>query len=191
LVTTAEGIRLVQRPIAELAELRGEHQSWRDEVITADSDLLGDSAGETLEIIAEFEIESLEDADRFGLRLRTGEGEFTTIGYALKERRLFVDRMQSGDVDFNAHFPGVHTAEMRPMNGIIRLHIFIDRSSVELFGNDGQVVFTEQIFPAADSLGLELFVDGGQIQLNTLDIYQLEPASFRISGSGEGATESP
>jgi fructan beta-fructosidase len=191
LVTTAEGIRLVQRPIAELAELRDEHQSWRDEMITADSDLLGDSAGETLEIIAEFEIESLEDADRFGLRLRTGEGAFTTIGYALKERRLFVDRMQSGEVDFNAHFPRAHTAEMPPMDGIIRLHIFVDRSSVELFGNDGRVVFTEQIFPAAGSLGLELFVDGGQIQLNALDIYQLEPATFRISGPGQGATESP
>ncbi|MCI0394055.1 MAG: GH32 C-terminal domain-containing protein, partial [Chloroflexi bacterium] len=72
-----------------------------------------------------------------------------------------------------------------------RLHIFVDRSSVEVFGNDGQVVFTEQIFPADDSLGLELFVDGGQVQLNALDIYQLDPAAFFISGESQSQVTEP
>jgi len=52
---------------------------------------------------------------------------------------------------------------------------------VEVFGNDGRVVFTEQIFPGGDSLGLELFLDGQQVTLNTLDIWQLEPATFRVA----------
>jgi fructan beta-fructosidase len=84
-------------------------------------------------------------------------------------------------VDFNDAFPGIHTAVMEPIDDIIRLYIFVDRSSVELFGNDGLVSFAEQIFPASDSLSLELFVDGKQVRLNALDIYTLKPATFLIS----------
>jgi sucrose-6-phosphate hydrolase SacC (GH32 family) len=181
LVTTPEGVRLTQQPIAELQQLRGRQWQWRDEVIEPDSDLLDEVSGETLEIVAEFALADLADADRFGFRLRTGDGEYTTVGYATKARTLYVDRAQSGDVAFNTGFGAVHTATMEPLDGLIRLHILVDRSSVEVFGNDGRVVFTEQIFPAGDSLGLELFLDGRQVTLNTLDIWQLEPATFRVA----------
>jgi sucrose-6-phosphate hydrolase SacC (GH32 family) len=181
LVTTPEGVRLTQQPIAELQQLRGRQWQWRDEVIEPDSDLLDEVSGQTLEIVAEFAMADLADADRFGFRLRTGDGEYTTVGYATKARTLYVDRAQSGDVAFNTGFGAVHTATMEPLDGLIRLHILVDRSSVEVFGNDGRVVFTEQIFPAGDSLGLELFLDGRQVTLNTLDIWQLEPATFRVA----------
>ena len=96
LVTTPEGIRLAQQPIAELEELRGEHWEWRDEVIEPGSALLDDVDGETLEIIAEFEIKNLADSDRFGFRVRAGPDEYTTIGYGTKGRVLYVDRAAVG-----------------------------------------------------------------------------------------------
>lgn len=52
-------------------------------------------------------------------------------------------------------------------------HIFVDRHSVELFGNGGLVQITDQIFPASDSLGLELFAAGGPIRVNRLTINEL------------------
>ncbi|MCW5848088.1 MAG: glycoside hydrolase family 32 protein [Anaerolineae bacterium] len=185
LLTTPEGIRLVQQPIEELGQLRGEHWEWRDEVVGPESDLLDEVRGETVEIVAEFEIEDLEDSDRFGFRVRTGPGEYTTIGYGTKARTLYVDRAQSGDVAFHPAFAAIHTAGMEPVDGIVKLHILVDRSSVEVFGNDGLVVFTERIFPSSDSLGLELFLDGEQVNLNALDIWQLEPVTFLVDYSGD------
>jgi sucrose-6-phosphate hydrolase SacC (GH32 family) len=181
LVTTPDGPRLAQTPIPELQQLRDEHQTWRDQLITPNSDLLGDVRGEALEIQAEFQIDDLEEVDRFGFRVRAGEDEATTVGYAAKSRTLYVDRAQSGDVDFSPAFSGTYTAEMEPMDSLIRLHILVDRSSVEVFGNDGRVVFTTQVFPSSESLGIELFVDGKQIRLNALDIWTLNPARFTIS----------
>jgi len=32
---------------------------------------------------------------------------------------------------------------------------------VEVFGNDGEASITDQIFPSADSTGVELFAEGG------------------------------
>jgi fructan beta-fructosidase len=70
---------------------------------------------------------------------------------------------------------------MAPVDGKIRLKIFVDRSSVEVFGNDGEVVLSDTIFPAERSQGLELFTRTGEISLNALDIYELRPANFTSS----------
>lgn len=67
---------------------------------------------------------------------------------------------------------------MEPSDGVVRLHVFVDRSSVEVFGNEGQVVMTERIFPDAGSLGVEVFADGGEAVLTALDIYALDTATF-------------
>jgi fructan beta-fructosidase len=164
--------------VPELRRLRGEHWEWEAETITGDAALLDEVSGETLEISAEFQVDATTTADRIGLRVRSGDGEHTSIGYATKGRVLFVDRTKSGQVDFYPGFPGVHTAQMEPGGDAVRLHIFLDRSSVEVFGNDGQVVLTERIFPDAESLGLEIFADGGSVVLNGLDIYQLDAVTF-------------
>lgn len=185
LVTTADGIRLVQQPAAELKQLRTKRYAWSEEVITATTELLHDVSGDTLEIIAEFRMESLEDVDRFGFHLLKGADEFTTVGYAAKDDTLYVDRTRSGQVDFNDDFPNIHTAVMKPINGVIRLHIFVDRGSIEVFGNDGLISITEQVFPATESLGLEIFVDGNHVLLKSLEIYMLKPATFLISQKAE------
>ena len=130
--------------------------------------------GETLEIVADFQVGQDSAASRIGFRVRSGAGEQTTIGYATKNPTLFMDRTQSGQTAFNPGFAGIHIAEMHPISDTVRLHIFVDRSSVEVFGNDGQVVLTEQIFPNAASQGLELFAEGGEVRLSALDIYAFE-----------------
>lgn len=178
LVAAPEGVRLIQRPINKLKSLRGIRHTWRDETLYPGENLLADIHGETLEIIAEFLVDQNLEADRLGIRVRSGITETTTIGYEVKAQTLFVDRSQSGQSDFHPGFAKIHAAKMKSQDGVIRLHIFVDRSSVEIFGNDGWVVFTEQIFPAAESLALEIFADGGEVALEQLEIYQLNAAKF-------------
>jgi fructan beta-fructosidase len=55
----------------------------------------------------------------------------------------------------------------------------IDRSSIEVFGNDGQVVFTDQIFPTLQSDGLNLYSIDGDAKLNTLEVNQLNRAYIK------------
>jgi fructan beta-fructosidase len=178
LITAPQGIRLVQRPITELQRLRGEHWGWQDQTIPVGDHLLDGADGDALEISADFQVDAATRADRFGLRVRVGKDEYTTIGYATKNQMLFVDRGQSGQVDFSPNFTKIDTVKMEPIAGGIRLHIFVDRASVEVFGNDGLVTITDQIFPASNSLGVATFADGGQVLLKSLEIYKLEPAKF-------------
>jgi fructan beta-fructosidase len=185
LATTPPGIRLIQQPIPEVQQLRGQHWNWQNTTLPTNSDWLKDVKGETLEIIAEFQMPADANVDRFGICVRVGNGESTTIGYAPKHRTLFVDRSRSGRVDFSPNFRGVTLASLEPIDDVVRLHIFVDRSSVEVFGNDGRVVMTDQIFPALDSQGLEVFVENGQVLLRSLDIYSLHAAQFQVPAENQ------
>jgi sucrose-6-phosphate hydrolase SacC (GH32 family) len=58
----------------------------------------------------------------------------------------------------------------------VKLHIFVDRSSVEAFGNNGQTVITDLIFPEPNSEGIGFYSMGGSVKLLSLDIWKLASA---------------
>ncbi len=173
---TASGPRLFQRPVAEFAALRRSQVHWQDLQVAPGENLLETIQSDTLETYAEFQIDP--EAECFGFRVRVGDQEQTTIGYDPRRQKLFLDRSRAGQSDFDGGFARVHAAGMAPADGKIRLHIFVDRSCIEVFGNDGQAALSDTVFPAEDSRRLELFAQGNGIRLNELDLYELAPARF-------------
>ncbi len=172
LVQTPEGIRLTQKPIAELENLRKESWHWENTTITESTNLLEGISGEAFEILLEFQVDPT--LNRVGLNLRVGDKTKTTLGYGIKAKHLFFGRAESVEVSFSKDFSLNHIAPLLPQDGIIKLHIILDHSSVEIFANDGLVVMTEQVFPSDDATGLELFVDGGTVNIKQLTIHRLE-----------------
>jgi fructan beta-fructosidase len=64
--------------------------------------------------------------------VRTGQQEETIVGIDPRGQR-FIDRTRSGDVAFHPDFRGRHTAPLTVESGRVRLHVFVDWSSVEIF----------------------------------------------------------
>ncbi|RIK71240.1 MAG: levanase [Planctomycetota bacterium] len=176
-LTLREGpsrMELVQRPIKELVGLRGEHYSRRSVALAGDAaDAIGaDFPATELEIVAEFE---LGDADEVGLIVREGDGEATAVGYDASAGRAYVDRRRSGNVSFASSFAGRHAAPLTPRDGRVRLHVFVDRLSVELFAGDGEATITDLVFPAESSRNWRVFSRGGAAKLVALDAWRLSP----------------
>lgn len=171
LTRTIAGIRLVQQPIPELMNLRSGHRHWEDETILPGENILAGLQGDSFEIVTDFQVDSRVES--FGFRVRVGNGEETIIAYSPRKQKVFLDRTRSGRSDFHPGFAGIHFADLALVNGCLRLHIFVDRSSVEVFANDGLVTFSDSIFPSAGSLGIELFSQDGVTQLVALDFYRL------------------
>ncbi|MDQ1301730.1 MAG: fructan beta-fructosidase [Chloroflexota bacterium] len=170
-----EGLRLVQRPAAELETLRRAHFG-RAGLPVGDANRqlqAAGMAGDALEILADFR---LGTASEVGLRVRVGADEATVVGYDVAAQEIFVDRTRSGDASFSADFPDRHTAPLPAETGRVRLRIFVDRCSVEVFGGAGQAVLTDLIFPAPASRGLEVYSTGGEAFVERLDIWQTEQA---------------
>ncbi len=79
------------------------------------------------------------------ITLSNPEGDEATIIYDEKAMTLTFDRSKSGITDFSKDF-NVNT--VAPLHKkITSIRIFIDNSSVEVFGNNGEVVLTNLVFP--------------------------------------------
>jgi fructan beta-fructosidase len=164
------GVRLIQRPVAELERLRGQRTHWSDHTITPDTGLWHRDIGDALELVMTIRPGS---ATECGVRVVSGEHEQTTIGYDMREATLFIDRTRSGKTDFKRAFPGRHGGPLSPANGAVTLRIFLDRSSVEVFGNDGECVVTSLIYPESGRSGLQFYALDGPARLVSLEIYHL------------------
>ena len=97
----------------------------------------------------------------------------TRVGIRPGQDTLLVDRRESGRTDFHVSFSSIDTAPVLAKQGSYNLTIFVDRCSVEVFAQDGQVTMTELIFPAETSTELAVYAVGGTATINTLQVTQL------------------
>jgi len=122
---------------------------------------------QTFEAEAEFETGS---AAEFGLKVRKSANEETVVGLRPSSREVFVDRTRAGRADFHAEFTGRHAGPLRNTRRV-KLHLFVDRTSVEVFANDGETVISDRIFPQASSDAIEVFASGGEARLLKLRLW--------------------
>lgn len=165
---TPNGLRLWQSPIVELTSLRGTFSEKRN-VRLAPNERIGTWVGNAVEIAAEFKVNQTESAV---LHLLSGASE-TLIGYDPSKGVMFIDRTKSGEVAFHPHFAGRHEVPISVVDGKIRLRAFVDHSSVELFGNDGEAVLTDRIFPPP-SQNLTVYLHPSKAKCLSLKLWKLK-----------------
>lgn len=126
--------------------------------------------GGICEIVAEIDA---MNADSVTMTLSNSAGNVVDMTYDTEARTMSFDRTRSGLVDFSESFPAVTVAPTRENRGKITLRIFVDRSSIELFGNDGRFVMTNLVFPEQPYSTLAVSAHGGKAKVRNLKIYSL------------------
>lgn len=102
------------------------------------------------------------------------QGEKVVMQYDPAAATLSFDRTQSGITDFSEGFPAVTVTPTHEASGRITLRIFVDRSSMEVFGNDGEFVMTNLVFPRTPYTALSVSTEGGNAKVENLRIYSLK-----------------
>jgi sucrose-6-phosphate hydrolase SacC (GH32 family) len=177
---TPRGWQLLQWPVLELLRLRGtglEHAACS--VSNAEQELPARvEANRCWDI--EWSIAG-SGARECGLALRYGAGAVARIGYCAERQAVFVDRSAAGwapagDAIFvqRRYAPCERPAPGHPL----RMRLLLDRSSVELFVGDGEVVLTEQLFPPDAPMRMALYARGGGTDFGVLQTWALRPARF-------------
>ncbi|MGZ0039265.1 glycoside hydrolase family 32 protein [Paenibacillus ottowii] len=154
-LTLYEG-KLLQRPIPELTTLRRNREDRVADTLSSESKTYEGFKGTAYELICEVD---LLDANIFGIEFRASETEKTVIKYNAISRKLVLDRSQSGE-SVAAEYGEVRQCTWDKDH--IKLHLFVDTSSVEIFVNDGEEVFTSRIFPHPESDEIRFFADKGE-----------------------------
>lgn len=154
-----EGVKLVRKPIKEIELLHQKGQVWENKNLIPglEKNLLHGIKGDCFHIIGSFR---LKTADNFGFFVRLDkEKNGAEIMYNVKNKALTC-LGQSTTVE--------------PVDGVIKLEILLDRSSLELFASDGKVAMSSTFIGTEKGQSLYLFNSGGELLVEKLEIYPVK-----------------
>ena len=151
--TTAEGIRMFRKPVREIETIHKRRHSWHNERLTSTNNLLDGIEGELFDIRAEIEL-----------------GDARAVGFSVREENIHYD--------VNAHKLTCleKSASLQPIDGRIVLQILVDRTSIEVFGNDGQLSMCSCFLPDMANRRLKIFASGGKARIISLEVNELQSA---------------
>lgn len=134
--------------------------------------LQGENIDLTQAIVA-FDLKNLKQ-DTYTIALSNKAGEIFKFGIDNKENYLFINRSKAGKIDFSEKFAS--TISKAPLNGSqteASFKIILDKTSIEIFYNDGEKVMTEIFFLTTPFT--EIFANSNQeIEVSNLKIDQLK-----------------
>lgn len=95
----------------------------------------------------EFNFKNLKE-NKYQIIFNNGNGDSLIIGLNNSSKTIYLDRTKSGKVDFSEKFaPNISKVKLSDMINDAKFQILLDKTSVELFVNDGEIVMTELFFP--------------------------------------------
>lgn len=112
-------------------------------------------------------------ASKIAFCLLNDKGEKVSMYYDLNRKQFVMDRSESGTVDFSKDFPAVTVAPANVDKELV-LRLFVDRSSIEAFGEDGKFVMTNLVFPSQPYVKMCFEADKNGYAVKTLNVYTLQ-----------------
>ena len=112
-------------------------------------------------------------ASKIAFCLLNDKGEKVSMYYDLNRKQFVMDRSESGTVDFSKDFPAVTFAPAN-VDKELTLRLFVDRSSIEAFGEDGKFVMTNLVFPSQPYVKMCFEADKNGYAVKTLNVYKLQ-----------------
>ena len=113
-------------------------------------------------------------SESVNLLISNKSGESVTMKYDVGAHTLSFDRRESGIVDFSQDFPAVTVSPTFEDYNKISLRIFVDKSSIEVFGNDGNFVMTNLVFPTTPYTTLAVSAKGRSARITNLSIFPIK-----------------
>ena len=160
---------LRNRPLPELQGLRKGQVCATDILLESNQTLaFAYIEDKGLEILLDVDL-SQTTADDFGITLvDTINSEQYNVGFKRNEQKLYLDTDNAG-----IGHKGVFWADLFPQKGNLEIRIFLDRSSIEVFADDGVVSITLRIYPKSHKLVPQLFAIDGRLKIISIELWNL------------------
>ena len=163
---------LIQRPVSVTNSLRKELFKANDIKVSNKTTLPVKSSQFELQV----DIQPAAGAT-CGIRLAAGSSNYFEIGYNAVTKTFYIDRSKSGHVVFNDNFKKLSRFEktIALKNKKIHLQVYYDNSIVEIFVNDGEAVFTAQLFTDKKNAEISFFNSGATGKFSKIKLWAMKP----------------
>jgi fructan beta-fructosidase len=122
-----------------------------------------------LQVMVEAKVKENKSSS-FSLTLK-GEKEQLQMVFDRLKQEVRVDRTYSGHVSFSEQFVSIDIMPIEECNDI---KLMIDKTSIELFVNQGSSVMTELFYPVEQMISLEWNATDGEVMLTNVSIHTLK-----------------
>jgi fructan beta-fructosidase len=157
------GPRMFRQPIREIESLRGGPvQEWSDLTLADGESIDADTAHDLLEICVEIDVPDgprpLADGASASSVVLNIRGSMELVYDAVSKQIKIKDK----------------TVSLPPVDGVAKLQVLVDRTSVEVFGNDGAVSITYGFLPGSYDNVLSIAGGRGGVGLKKLSVAELK-----------------
>ena len=112
--------------------------------------------------------------DDYTATLKNKQGDKFVFSIDPTASKMTVDRRNSGLVGFEKTFAGIHEQTYKSLDTIANVRMIVDRSSVEIFVDDGRYVFTNQVFPTEPFTQFEI-ASKSALYFKNINVFLVKP----------------
>lgn len=122
----------------------------------------------------EFEIKDLKEVE-YTFVFKNSFGDSLSFGLDNIKKEFFLNRKKSGKVLFSEKFANtISKAKFNSSSSSLKVEVLLDKTSIEIFYNNGQTVMTELFFPNQPLETLFAISSDNQLVLENLKIQELK-----------------
>ena len=171
---TTNGYRLFSQPVKELQSLRGKAISLKNTKSKDGLDLTQKHDLSQCAFELELEIELSENTKTdVAVVLSNNKNETYRVGFDVSKNEFYSDRTKAGKHFSDKFATKRHSAPRMSKDKTLKMHLYFDVASCELFADDGSVVMTDIFFPTEDFNQFKLVGVEGKILVKNGKIFNL------------------
>ena len=148
--TTDQGVRMCANPVREIELLYAKKHQFKNETLIGRTNPLSGIEGDLFYIQTEI---AVGDASQIGFEIRG-----VPVIYDAEKKTIFCKEEESPCI---------------PKEGKIKLQLLVDRTSIEIFINDGEYYMPMGSIPDDDNRSLNIFAEGGAAKIISLEVNEL------------------
>ena len=144
---TPDGVRMFAQPVQEIASLRTKEHTVTSKPLNNSESIVVPVSGELFDIEATFK-----------------PGDAKVVGLDIGGNR----------VAYNVVTEEWQSVRSKPNNGLVTVRVLLDRSQIEIWGNDGSIVIGDERRHRGNVEKITAFAEGGNATLVSLKAYELK-----------------
>jgi fructan beta-fructosidase len=166
LKTTEDGLRLIQAPSSIVTKSLSKYAA--EKVLLKKNMPINDTrislnkerpyAGNSYWIEAEFNVDKAKKVG-FNIVENPDITKNVNVGYDVERGELFIDCTIS-EMGNKSRRNLEQRAPMKAIDGVVKIQVLVDNSSLEVFGNGGEKVISTMIYPDINATNLSVFAEG-------------------------------